>query len=150
MLAGRGLDVQELNVGNLGVGDLWDLDSAIDHLDKLGWIDTTRVGSKGWSQGGYISAFAALHSDPFAAVSVGAGVSGRHTCAITSDIPDFTRDVLGVELFGEHRSVLRRAADAAASATQPWPIPSSSHEGVGPGTARVSASACGQLARIGS
>ena len=66
--SGRGLDFQELNVGNLGVGDLWDLESAIDHLDRLGWIDTSRIGCMGWSQGGYISAFAALHSDRFAAV----------------------------------------------------------------------------------
>ncbi|WP_256839061.1 alpha/beta hydrolase family protein [Ornithinimicrobium faecis] len=103
---GRGLDFQELNVGNLGVGDLWDLESAIDHLDELGWIDTERVGSMGWSQGGYISAFAGIRSDRFAAVSVGAGVSDWYTYAISNDIPDFTRDFLGIDLFGADRSAL--------------------------------------------
>lgn len=111
---GRGVAFQELNVGNLGVGDLWDLESAIDHLDALGWIDTTRVGCMGWSQGGYISAFAALHSDRFAAVSVGAGVSDWYTYAISNDIPDFTRDFLGVELFGEDRSPLVASSPIAA------------------------------------
>ena len=111
---GRGLDFQELNVGNLGVGDLWDLESAIDHLDMLGWVDTARIGCMGWSQGGYISAFAALHSDRFAAVSVGAGVSDWYTYAISNDVPDFTRDFLGVELFGEDRSLLTASSPIAA------------------------------------
>lgn len=111
---GRGLDFQELNVGNLGVGDLWDLHSAIDHLDTLGWVDTARVGCMGWSQGGYISAFAALHSHRFAAVSVGAGVSDWYTYAISNDVPDFTRDFLGVELFGEDRSALTASSPIAA------------------------------------
>jgi dipeptidyl aminopeptidase/acylaminoacyl peptidase len=111
---GRGLHFQELNVGNLGVGDLWDLESGIDHLDQLGWVDTARVGCMGWSQGGYISAFAALHSDRFAAVSVGAGVSDWYTYAISNDVPDFTRDFLGVELFGQDRSALTASSPIAA------------------------------------
>ena len=110
---GRGLDFQELNVGNLGVGDLWDLEGAIDHLDELGWVDTSRIGCMGWSQGGYISAFAALHSDRFAAVSVGAGVSDWYTYAISNDVPDFTRDFLGIDLFGPDRSALTASSPIA-------------------------------------
>ena len=110
---GRGLDFQELNVGNLGVGDLWDLESAIDHLDELGWIDTERVGCMGWSQGGYISAFAGLRSDRFAAVSVGAGISDWYTYAISNDIPDFTRDFVGTDLFPADRSALVDSAPIA-------------------------------------
>jgi dipeptidyl aminopeptidase/acylaminoacyl peptidase len=41
---GRGQAFRELNVGNLGIGDLWDLESAIDHLEPLGWVDRERVG----------------------------------------------------------------------------------------------------------
>lgn len=111
---GRGLDFQELNVGNLGVGDLWDLDGAIDHLEALGWVDTDRIGCMGWSQGGYISAFAGLHTERFAAVSVGAGVSDWYTYAISNDIPDFTRDFLGVDLFGDDRSALVASSPMAA------------------------------------
>lgn len=111
---GRGIDFQELNVGNLGVGDLWDLESAIDHLDELGWVDTDRIGCMGWSQGGYISAFAGLHSDRFAAVSVGAGISDWYTYAISNDIPDFTRDFLGIDLFAQDRSALTASAPISA------------------------------------
>jgi dipeptidyl aminopeptidase/acylaminoacyl peptidase len=75
-------------------GDLWDIESAVDHLVALGWADPGRVGCMGWSQGGYISAFAGLHSEKFEAVSVGAGISDWYTYHISNDIPDFTRDYL--------------------------------------------------------
>jgi dipeptidyl aminopeptidase/acylaminoacyl peptidase len=91
---GRGQAFADLNVNNLGIGDLWDLESAIEHLVARGWVDRERVGCMGWSQGGYISAFAALRSDAFAAVSVGAGVSDWYTYHISNDIPDFTEDYL--------------------------------------------------------
>lgn len=111
---GRGAEFQELNVGNLGVGDQWDLESAIDHLDALGWIDTDKVASMGWSQGGYISAFVGTHSERFAAVSVGAGVSDWYTYAISNDVPDFTRDFLRTDLFPEDRSALIASSPMAA------------------------------------
>ena len=91
---GRGQDFTDLNVNNLGVGDLWDLESAIDYLVELGWVDPERVGCMGWSQGGYISAFAGLHSQKFKAVSVGAGISDWYTYHISNDIPDFTTHYL--------------------------------------------------------
>jgi len=91
---GRGQTFKELNVNNLGVGDLWDLESAIDHLDEEGYIDTENVGCMGWSQGGYISAFAGLRSSRFKAVSVGAGISDWYTYHISNDIPQFTNHYL--------------------------------------------------------
>lgn len=91
---GRGQAFQELNVNHLGIGDLWDLESAVDHLVELGWADPEKIGCMGWSQGGYISAFVGLHSDKFKAVSVGAGISDWYTYHISNDIPDFTRDYL--------------------------------------------------------
>jgi len=72
---GRGQAFLALNFDNLGVGDLWDLESAIDHLVAQGFVDETCIGSMGWSQGGYISAFAAMHSTRLKAVSAGAALS---------------------------------------------------------------------------
>ncbi|MDP2860063.1 MAG: prolyl oligopeptidase family serine peptidase [Bacillota bacterium] len=92
--AGYGQAFTELNKDNLGVGDLWDLEGAIDHLDSLGFVDTARVGCMGWSQGGYISAFATTHSDRFRATSVGAGISNWYTYHIANDIPQFTTQYL--------------------------------------------------------
>jgi dipeptidyl aminopeptidase/acylaminoacyl peptidase len=106
---GRGQAFTELNVNNLGIGDLWDLESAIDHLAALGWVDVERVGCMGWSQGGYISAFAGLHSDAFRAVSVGAGVSDWYTYHISNDIPDFTVDYLSGSPFRDRDLYVKTA-----------------------------------------
>lgn len=106
---GRGQAFQELNVNNLGVGDLWDLESAVDHLVELGWVDPEKIGCMGWSQGGYISAFAGLHSEKFKAVSVGAGISDWYTYHISNDIPDFTRDYLSGSPF-RNRDLYQKTA----------------------------------------
>ncbi|MHA1442546.1 MAG: alpha/beta hydrolase family protein, partial [Candidatus Heimdallarchaeota archaeon] len=66
----------------------------IDHLDNLGMIETEKVGSMGWSQGGYISAFVGIHSKRFKAVSVGAGIADWYTYHISNDIPQFTTHYL--------------------------------------------------------
>ena len=96
---GRGQAFMELNVDNLGVGDLWDLESAVDYLAGQGTVDPERVGCMGWSQGGYISAYVGLNSRKFKAVSVGAGVSDWYTYHISNDIPDFTTDYLSASPF---------------------------------------------------
>lgn len=106
---GRGQAFTELNVNNLGVGDLWDLESAIDHLVELGWVDPNKIGCMGWSQGGYISAFAGLHSERFQAVSVGAGISDWYTYHISNDIPDFTTDYLSSSPFRSREHYARTA-----------------------------------------
>lgn len=106
---GRGQAFTELNVNNLGIGDLWDLESAIDHLVAQGFVDPERIGCMGWSQGGYISAFAGLHSDRFKAVSVGAGISDWYTYHISNDIPDFTTDYLSNSPFRERELYVKTA-----------------------------------------
>lgn len=93
--AGYGEKFRQLNVNNLGVGDAWDVLSGVDHLVKKGWVDATRVGSMGWSQGGYISAFLTTSSDRFKAISVGAGISNWATYYYNTDITPFTVQYLG-------------------------------------------------------
>jgi dipeptidyl aminopeptidase/acylaminoacyl peptidase len=93
--AGYGARFRALNVRNLGVGDAWDVISGVDHLVTQGLVDKDRVGSMGWSQGGYISAFLATHDTTrFRAVSVGAGISNWITYYVNTDIHPFTRQYL--------------------------------------------------------
>ena len=90
--AGYGEAFKMLNIRNLGVGDAWDVLSGIDSLVAKGLVDKERVGTMGWSQGGYISAFLTLHdSARFKAVSVGAGISDWMTYYVNTDIHPFTR-----------------------------------------------------------
>lgn len=92
--AGYGEKFRSLNVENLGVGDAWDVLSGVQHLESLGIIDGDKVGSMGWSQGGYISAFLTTNSDKFKAISVGAGISNWMTYYVSTDIHPFTRQYL--------------------------------------------------------
>jgi dipeptidyl aminopeptidase/acylaminoacyl peptidase len=93
--AGYGEAFRSLNVRNLGVGDAWDVLSGIDHLIAQGIADPDRVGTMGWSQGGYISAYLTTHdSARFKAVSVGAGISNWMTYYVNTDITQFTRHYL--------------------------------------------------------
>ena len=93
--AGYGETFRSLNVRNLGIGDAWDVLSGIDALVQQGIADRDRVGSMGWSQGGYISAFLTTkHSDRFKAISVGAGISDWMTYYVNTDIHPFTRQYL--------------------------------------------------------
>ncbi len=92
--AGYGEKFRSLNVQNLGVGDMWDVQSGVEYLNKKGLIDTARMGCMGWSQGGYISAFLTTHTNSFKAISVGAGISNWVTYYVSTDITPFTRQYL--------------------------------------------------------
>jgi dipeptidyl aminopeptidase/acylaminoacyl peptidase len=93
--AGYGEKFRSLNVRNLGIGDAWDVLSAVDSLVAKGVVDPARVGTMGWSQGGYISAFLATHdAERFQAISVGAGISNWMTYYVNTDIHPFTRQYL--------------------------------------------------------
>jgi dipeptidyl aminopeptidase/acylaminoacyl peptidase len=92
--AGYGEKFRSLNVENLGVGDAWDVLSGVEYLEDLGIIDGEKVGSMGWSQGGYISAFLTTNSAKFKAISVGAGISNWMTYYVATDIHPFTRQYL--------------------------------------------------------
>ena len=89
--AGYGEKFRSLNVRNLGVGDMWDVESGVDALIAKGLVDPERVGAMGWSQGGYISAFLATNSKKFKAISVGAGISNWVTYYVNTDVHPFTR-----------------------------------------------------------
>ncbi len=92
--AGYGEAFRSLNVRNLGVGDYADVISGVDFLIGQGFVDKDRVGSMGWSEGGYISAFITTSSDRFKAVSVGAGISDWMTYYANTDITPFTPQYL--------------------------------------------------------
>ncbi len=110
---GYGQAFLELNVDNLGLGDMWDLESAVDDLVARGMVDPDRVGCMGWSQGGYISAYVGLHSDKFKAVSVGAGISDWYTYRVSNDIPFFTDHYLGGTPW-DRREVYEKTAPISA------------------------------------
>ena len=104
---------------NLGIGDAWDVLSGVDSLIAKGIVDPARVGTMGWSQGGYISAFLATHdSARFKAISVGAGISDWMTYYVNTDIHPFTRQYLKGNAMGRSGDLREDVADHVHQAGQ--------------------------------
>lgn len=72
---GRGRDFMAANIGDLGGGDLRDLEAGVRSLVADGVVDASRVGVVGISYGGFMSAWAAVRSTVFAASIPIAGIS---------------------------------------------------------------------------
>ncbi|MXV75583.1 S9 family peptidase [Candidatus Poribacteria bacterium] len=92
---GRGHTFLELNHKNIGTGELWDIESGIDHLVAQGYVDVDRVGCAGWSYGGFVAAFATTHSNYFTAVSVGGAITNWTTYHAMSEFHRFAEKVFG-------------------------------------------------------
>ena len=90
---GRGHAFLELNHGNIGTGELWDVECGVNHLVAQGYVDSERVGCAGWSYGGFVAAFGATHSADFAAVSIGAGITNWTSYYATSEFHRFAEKV---------------------------------------------------------
>ena len=116
--AGYGAKFRALNVRNLGVGDYADVISGVDYLISQGFVDPQRVGSMGWSEGGYISAFITTFSDRFRAVSVGAGISDWMTYYVNTDITPFTRQYLHATPWERSRKFTARPRPSLTSTTR--------------------------------
>jgi dipeptidyl aminopeptidase/acylaminoacyl peptidase len=80
--------------GNVGVGDFPDVLSMVDAAIERGIADPERLGIGGWSQGGFMTAWAVGHTTRFKAAVMGAGVSDWNMMTLTSDLPTF-ESVLG-------------------------------------------------------
>ncbi len=59
----------------LGVQELADLLEAVDFLKAIPWVDGDRLAIRGWSFGGYYTAYALTHSTAFAAGIAGGSVT---------------------------------------------------------------------------
>ncbi len=117
---GRGHAFLELNRGNIGTGELWDVECGINHLIDQGYVDEERVGCAGWSYGGFVAAFAATHSDDFAAVSVGAGIANWMNYHATSEFYRFAEKVFGGTP-QENSEIYRQASPVTAEIKKKTP-----------------------------
>jgi dipeptidyl aminopeptidase/acylaminoacyl peptidase len=85
---GRGVAFSKADHDDLGGKEFEDVLAGIDVLVDAGVVDPERVGTGGWSYGGYISAWAATrHSERFAASIVAAGLTNWIAFSGTTDIP---------------------------------------------------------------
>jgi dipeptidyl aminopeptidase/acylaminoacyl peptidase len=103
---GRGELFAAMARGAVGKEDFGDVMSAVDAAIARGIADPERLGIGGWSQGGFMAAWAATQTARFKAAVMGAGVSDWGMMVATSDLPDIQRELAGSapwEGVGPHR-----------------------------------------------
>jgi len=79
-----------------------DLMAVVDALVERGFVDEQRMAVTGGSYGGYMTAWIVGHTDRFACALAARGVYNLISMFGTSDIPSFTQEYLGVELWEDH------------------------------------------------
>ncbi len=85
---GRGVEFSKADHEDLGGLEFDDILAGVNYLIDQSIVDPDRLGTGGWSYGGYLSAWAATrHSDRFKAAMVGAGISNWISFTGTTDIP---------------------------------------------------------------
>jgi len=72
---GQGEKFVQANVKDFGYGDLRDILTGIDAIEKKVSVDDHRLGLTGWSYGGFMSMFAETQTNRFRAIVAGAGIS---------------------------------------------------------------------------
>ena len=81
--------------GEVGQADYQDVIAAVDAAIERRIADPARLGIGGWSQGGFMSAWAVTQTTRFKAAVMGAGVTDWGMMVMTSDVPDFELELGG-------------------------------------------------------
>ncbi len=92
---GHGEEFAAAARGAVGLADYQDVMSAVDAAIERGIADPERLAIGGWSQGGFMTAWAVTQTQRFKAGIMGAGVSDWGMMAMTSDVPDFELELGG-------------------------------------------------------
>lgn len=87
--AGHGNAFAKAARGDVGGADYRDITAGVDAAIARGIADGERLGIGGWSQGGFMTAWAITQTQRFRAGVMGAGVSDWGMMTLTSDLPTF-------------------------------------------------------------
>ncbi|MGH2372103.1 MAG: S9 family peptidase [bacterium] len=81
--------------GDVGGADYRDIMAAVDAVIARGVANPERLGIGGWSQGGFMTAWAVTQTKRFKAGVMGAGVADWRMMVLTSDLPTFEASLGG-------------------------------------------------------
>jgi dipeptidyl aminopeptidase/acylaminoacyl peptidase len=104
---GQGAAFADAVLGDMGGQDLQDILRGVDYLVQQGRVDGNRVCIGGWSNGGYLSAWAVTQTDRFRAAMVGAGISDWLNMHAQTDIPDADILLLKADPLEDNNAYLR-------------------------------------------
>lgn len=85
---GNGAAFANAVMGDVGGKDLQDILAGIDYLIAQGLVDGNRLSIGGWSNGGFLSAWAVTQTTRFKAAMMGAGISDWLNMHAQTNIPD--------------------------------------------------------------
>ena len=108
--------------GDMGGREWQDVMTAVDAAVERGIADPDRLGIGGWSQGGFLTAWAVTQTDRFKAAVMGAGPTDWGAMAGLSDLPTFEAALGGDTPWdgpGPHRAVERSPISYASNRTTP-------------------------------
>jgi dipeptidyl aminopeptidase/acylaminoacyl peptidase len=108
--------------GAVGAGDFGDVMAMVDAAIERGIADPERLGIGGWSQGGFMTAWAVTQTNRFKAGVMGAGVSDWNMMTMTSDMPTFEAALGGDRPWdgpGPHNAARLSPISYAKNATTP-------------------------------
>lgn len=94
---GRGVAFADGVLGDMGGKDFQDILYGIDYLVERGQVDGQRVAIGGWSNGGYLTAWAVTQTTRFKAAVMGAGISDWHNMHAQTNIADADILLLGAD-----------------------------------------------------
>jgi dipeptidyl aminopeptidase/acylaminoacyl peptidase len=85
---GRGVDFANGVIGDMGGKDFQDIMHGVNYLIDQGLVDGERLAIGGWSNGGYLSAWAVTQTTRFKAAIMGAGISDWFNMHAQTNIAD--------------------------------------------------------------
>jgi dipeptidyl aminopeptidase/acylaminoacyl peptidase len=88
--------------GQWGSPDYIDLMAGVDAMLDKGFIDKKKMAVTGGSYGGYMTAWIIGHTDRFACAFSARGVYNLISFTGTTDIPTFTKEEMGVDIWEDH------------------------------------------------
>ena len=119
---GHGDDFARCVRGEVGQDDYRDIIGMVDAAVERGLADPDRLGIGGWSQGGYMAAWAVTQTDRFKAAIVGAGVTDWGMLTMDTDVPRFEAELGGSRPWdgvGPHRAARNSPISFAGNVTTP-------------------------------
>jgi len=116
---------------DVGGADYTDVIAAVDTAVERGLADPDRLGIGGWSQGGYMTAWAITQTDRFKAGIMGAGISDWNMLTLTGDLPRFEAELAGSRPWDgprPHNAASRSPISFAKQVTTPLLILHGQHD----------------------
>lgn len=107
---GQGEKFTQANIKDFGYGDLRDVLTGIDAIEKKVPVDDKRLGLTGWSYGGFMSMFAATQTQRFAAIVAGAGISNWQSYYGENSIDQWMIPFFGASVYDDPKVYAKSSA----------------------------------------